>query len=67
MARHPNLEPTVQIKFSTTEKMKTSLELLVAEGSYGRNISEAAERLLAQKINELKGPARFAEILNRGT
>ena len=65
MARQPNLEPTVQIKFSTTEKMKTYLEWLVAEGTYGRNISEAVEKIVADKINELKGPDRFAEILNQ--
>jgi hypothetical protein len=58
-------DPPVQIKFSTTGKMKTFLEVLVAEGTYGKSVPEVVERIVAEKINALKGPGNLAEKLNR--
>ena len=53
MARDTNILDTVTIKISTNPSVEKCLEQLVKKGLYGKNISEAAERLVAQKINEL--------------
>jgi hypothetical protein len=54
MARSPNTAKTVTITLSTTPQVRHWLEVLVADGTYGKNAAEAAERLLADKIRELR-------------
>ena len=46
---------TVTITLSTTPQIRRWLEILVADGTYGKNVAEAAERLIADKIRELRG------------
>jgi hypothetical protein len=54
MARSRNKAETVTITLSTTPQVRNWLEVLVADGTYGKNAAEAAERLLADKIRELR-------------
>ncbi len=63
MPRSVNPIETVHIRVSTTPQVKLYLERLVAEGTFGKNVSEAAERLITAKLNDMMGPSRFAGIL----
>jgi hypothetical protein len=53
MSRTKNQLDTVLITVSTTPPIKRYLEQLVPTGLYGKNIAEAAERLLARSIDQL--------------
>ncbi len=53
MPRKPNQLKTASIPISTTEAIKGYLEQLVATGLYGKNSTEAAERLLARSLEEM--------------
>ena len=65
MARPRNTVKTVQITISTTHMNKNYLETLVGHGSYGKNAAEAAERLVSEKLIELRrGSDDIAESLN---
>lgn len=50
MPRLPNRVPTVTITISTTPQVHRSLVRLLSTGLYGKNVAEAAERLIAQSI-----------------
>ncbi len=63
MPRPANPTKTVHIRISTTPQVKVYLEILVAEGTFGKNASEAAERLISMKLNEMLGSTRFADVL----
>jgi hypothetical protein len=63
MARPKNSAETVTITISTTLVIKAYLEALVEDGLYGKNIAEAAERLLAEHIRILRGEGYLAERL----
>jgi len=52
MARNQNPISTVQITLSTTERLKTHLAALVETGLFGKNVAEAAERLVARGVTE---------------
>jgi len=67
MPRKKNQLETVSITLSTTEPVVAYLEALVESGLYGKNPAEAAERLVAQGIEELirRGTLRVREP-NRG-
>jgi hypothetical protein len=54
MARPKNILKTVILKISTTEPLEENLEELVSTGLYGKNTTEAAERLIAKGIQELQ-------------
>jgi hypothetical protein len=60
MARPKNSAETVTITLSTTPQVRGYLEVLVADGTYGKNVAEAAERLIAEKIRELRSSAAFS-------
>ena len=53
MPRSPNHIPTVQITVSTTPQVQGYLTRLVSTGLYGKNVAEAAERLIAQSVERL--------------
>jgi hypothetical protein len=53
MSRPANRLPTVQITVSTTPQVQQYLVELVRGGLYGKNIAEAAERLIAQSVERL--------------
>ncbi len=53
MPRLPNKIKTVTITVSTTPMVHRHLEALVDTGLYGKNAAEAAERLIAQGIQDL--------------
>jgi hypothetical protein len=55
MPRQPNKIETTQFTVSTTPPIRKLLEDLVATGLYGKNIAEAAERLIADSIRQLIG------------
>lgn len=65
MARPRNKADTVTITLSTTPQVRRWLEILVADGSYGKNVAEAAERLIAEKIRELRGDEALSKALRR--
>jgi hypothetical protein len=52
--RPKNILKTVILKISTTEVMVDSLEDLVLTGTYGKNSTEAAERLIAKGVQDLQ-------------
>lgn len=52
------------ISISTTPVVRALLEALVNYGLYGRNVAEAADRLLNERLKELEdGDGRLAEML----
>jgi hypothetical protein len=55
VARRPNTAETVQITISTTPIVRGLLEALVEHGTYGKNVAEASERLLTERLNEIMG------------
>jgi hypothetical protein len=50
MPRAPNHLPTVTITISTTPQVQKYLVDLLSTGLYGKNVAEAAERLIAQSV-----------------
>lgn len=53
MARTANHISTIQITISTTPPVKKHLEKLVTTGLYGKNVAEAAERLVTRELEDL--------------
>lgn len=53
MAKPPNQLSTVPLRLSTTSAVLEYLKQLVSTGLYGRNHTEAAERLIARGIERL--------------
>ena len=53
MAKPPNQLKTVPLRLSTTSAVLEYLKQLVSTGLYGRNHTEAAERLIARGIERL--------------
>ena len=53
MAGERNQIETVEVKIRTTPQVASYLEKLVDTGLYGKNRSEAAERLLAEALRKL--------------
>jgi hypothetical protein len=53
VARTPNSVATVKIALSTTPAIRWYLESLVKSGLYGKNIADAAERLVARGVEAL--------------
>jgi hypothetical protein len=53
MARRKNQVETVPVTISTTPPIVQYLEALVTTGLYGKTTPEAAERLIAQRIEQL--------------
>jgi spore maturation protein CgeB len=53
MGREPNLIRTKQITLSTTPQVASYLGDLVRSGLWGKNASEAAERLVSEQIRKL--------------
>lgn len=54
MSRKRNSADTVRITLSTTLLNKAYLEALVRQGTFGSNPAVAAERLLCEKLAELR-------------
>lgn len=54
MARPFNILKTIILKISATKPMVSNLEELVTTGLYGKNPTEAAERLIAKGLQELQ-------------
>ena len=54
MARPKNTLKTVILKISTTVPLVKNLDELVSTGLFGKNSTEAAERLIAKGIQELQ-------------
>jgi len=52
MAKAANLVPTEQITVSVTPHVVKQLESLVLTGYYGKNVAEAAERLLSRVLED---------------
>jgi hypothetical protein len=53
MGRKENTLETVELRISTNPVIEGQLERLVKTGRYGKNSTEAAERLIAQEIGRL--------------
>jgi hypothetical protein len=53
MGRKENSLETVELRISTNPVLEQQLERLVNTGRYGKNTTEAAERLIAQEIGRL--------------
>jgi len=54
VARQRNDLPTQELRVSTTPQVIALLRSLVATGLYGKNPAEAAERILAEKLRQLR-------------
>lgn len=66
--RGPNLLHTASLPLSSNERLERHLERIVRTGFYGKNPTEAAERLLSEKIKDLlvSGELERLERLNEG-
>jgi hypothetical protein len=53
MGRKENSLDSVELRTSTNLVLKANLEKLVLTGRYGKNWTEAAERLIAEAIGRL--------------
>lgn len=53
MPRNKNEIKSVQITITTTPHVESYLKELIKVGVYGKNVAEAAERLLTEKLREL--------------
>ncbi|HKH44910.1 MAG TPA: hypothetical protein VKM72_09645 [Thermoanaerobaculia bacterium] len=60
MGRTRNPTRTVTFTVSTTPTVRGYLEALVERGLYGKNVAEAAERLLSEKLREIEGMQDYA-------
>lgn len=49
-----NLNDGVELKINTTKGVKSQLKRILASGLYGQTIEEAAERVLAESLEEKK-------------
>jgi len=67
MARTPNQLDTVDVRFSTTTQVRQCLERLVATGFYGRNTSDAVDRLLTETLRRLaaEGVIKLPPVLTK--
>jgi len=64
--RPPNSAETVIVSISTTKVVKTLLEVVAEDGTYGKNAAEVANWLIGEKLRELrKGGDILAERLNQ--
>ena len=61
MARPENSLGSVEIRISTNPILKAQLEELVKTGRYGKNVTEAAERIIAQEIGRLVDAGKLSE------
>ena len=52
--RKKNILKTIPLTIATNQPLVDDLETLVLSGEYGKNATEAAERLIAWGIHELK-------------
>jgi hypothetical protein len=53
MGRKENSLDSVELRISTNPVLKAQLEQLVSTGRYGKNSTEAAERLIAEALGRL--------------
>jgi hypothetical protein len=66
MGRPRNTAETVTVTLSTTPIVRALLEVLVEDGTYGKNAAEAADSLIGERLRELrKGGDILAERLNQ--
>jgi hypothetical protein len=66
MPKPRNSIPSETIKVTTTPAVRVYLEELVKEGLYGKNPSEAADRLLARGIENLIKEGALRRLSTRG-
>ena len=52
---------SVEIRISTNPILKAQLEQLVRTGRYGKNVTEAAERIIAQEIGRLVDAGKLSD------
>jgi hypothetical protein len=64
MGRTPNTTKTVTFTVSTTPVVRACLEALVERGLYGKNVAEAAERIISHRLQELEGTAGYATLFS---
>jgi len=53
VARPHNTQESVEIRISTTDAIREYLQQLVDTGLWGKNVTEAAERILSTRLREL--------------
>jgi len=53
MARPVNTQDSVEIRISTTSAVKQYLQQLVDTGLWGKNVTEAAERIISTSMQKL--------------
>lgn len=62
MARKENSLDSVELRTSTNPILKAQLEELVRTGRYGKNWTEAAERLIAEALGKLIDEGKLKEV-----
>jgi hypothetical protein len=60
MARPENTQDSVEIRISTTPMVKKYLQQLVDSGTWGKNVTEAAERIISTSLD---GMVRRGELV----
>jgi hypothetical protein len=61
MGRPENSLVSVEIRISTNPIIKAQLEQLVRTGRYGKNHTEAAERIIAQEVGRLVDQGKLTD------
>lgn len=64
MGRTRNPTRTVTFTISTTPTVRAYLEAIVERGLYGKNVAEAAERLISEKLREFEGTSDYATMFS---
>jgi len=62
MGRTPNPTKTVTFTVSTTQMVRALLEALVERGFHGKNVAEAAERLISEKLQEFEAAPKYTDM-----
>jgi hypothetical protein len=64
VARRSNITETINISISTTPSVLELIEIIVQMGFHGRNVAEAAELLMKERVLQLmEGDDNVAEAL----
>ena len=62
MARKENTLKSIELRTTTNPVLKAQLEELVKTGRYGKNWTEAAERLIAEALGKLISDGKLKEV-----
>jgi hypothetical protein len=63
MARPENTQESVEIRMTTTPLVKRYLQQLVDTGTWGKNVTEAAERVVGRALDDMLERGKLHKLL----